>query len=271
MGNDGGVIAVKRKFMRHANVKTRGEQADQEALRAEKARTCALSSQPLQEPIVACRLGNLMNKQTVIEQLLAKSMPPHVAHVSSLQDVVTCRVTRVKDDTDARGWCCPVTLVEFTGKQPFVVLWTCGCVLSERALKAVDTLECLVCSTPFTEQAVVTLLDEKGYKEKQETLLEQKAEARRTKRNKNKVKQVDETDGTKADTTKRQSGTKHKRKAEQRRDAKAAKVAKVASESISNAKEKSRVFASIFSTTKQEKVSANDLLMTIGGMRYTLS
>ena len=268
MGNDGGVVAVKRKFMRHANVKTRGEQADQEALRAEKARTCALSSQPLQEPIVACRLGNLMNKQTVLEHLLAKSMPQHLAHVSSLQDVVTCRV---KDDKDARGWCCPVTLVEFTGKQPFVVLWTCGCVLSERALKAVDTLECLVCGTPFTDQAVVTLLDEKGYKEKQETLLEQKAEARRTKRNKKKVKQVDETDGTKADTTKRQSGTKHKLKAEQRRDAKAVKVAKVASESILKAKEKSHVFASIFSKTKQEKVSANDLLMTIGGMRYTLS
>uniref|UniRef100_A0AAV1UJP2 Replication termination factor 2 n=1 Tax=Peronospora matthiolae TaxID=2874970 RepID=A0AAV1UJP2_9STRA len=273
MGNDGGVIAVKRKFMRHANVKTRGEKADVDALRLEKARTCALSSQPLQEPVVACRLGNLLNKQTVIEHLLAKSMPEHLAHISSLQDVVTCRLTRVKADEDVRGWGCPITMVEFTGKQAFVVLLKCGCVLSERALKAVATLECLVCSTPFTELDVVTLLDENGYNDKQLKLLALKAETKRTKKSKKKVKQVAEVDNKKKDEAalNRKIDQKSKRKREQLRDSKAVKMAKVASESVCKAKEKSQVFASLFSTNKDEKVSANDLLMTIGGMRYTLS
>uniref|UniRef100_M4BR49 Uncharacterized protein n=1 Tax=Hyaloperonospora arabidopsidis (strain Emoy2) TaxID=559515 RepID=M4BR49_HYAAE len=272
MGNDGGVIAVKRKFMRHANVKTRGEKADVDALRLEKARTCALSSQPLQEPVVACRLGNLLNKQTVIEHLLAKSMPKHLAHISSLQDVVTCRLTRVKADEDARGWCCPITMVEFTGKQAFVVLLKCGCVLSERALKAVAASECLVCGTSFTELDVVTLLDENGYKDKQMKLLELKAETKRTKKSKKKAKQVDEANNKKDEAAlSHKSDKKSKRKIEQLRDSKAVKIAKVASESICKAKEKSQVFASLFSKNKDEKVSANDLLMTIGGMRYTLS
>ncbi|POM57625.1 hypothetical protein PHPALM_37835 [Phytophthora palmivora] len=268
MGNDGGVIAVKRKFMRHANVKARGEKADQEALRLEKARTCVLSSEPLRDPVVACRLGNLFNKQTVLEHLLAKSMPERYRHITSLKDVVTCRVTREKQQEGA-FWCCPVTMVEFNGKQPFVVLFKCGCVLSERALKAVHTKECLVCGKPFEEQDVVILLDDEQYMEKQKKLLEFKAEEKRVKKSKKKVKEENKQD----DTCKNHRHKKTKRKAEhfETGDARVVKIAKDASESISKAKEKSQVFASIFSKDKKEKKSANDLLMTVGGMRYTLS
>ncbi|KAE9039959.1 hypothetical protein PR003_g17103 [Phytophthora rubi] len=272
MGNDGGVIAVKRKFMRHANVKTRGEKADQDALRLEKARMCALSSEPLREPVVACRLGNLFNKQTLLEHLLAKSMPERFRHVTSLKDVVTCRVTREKDEQDA-FWCCPVTMAEFNGKQPFVVLFKCGCVLSDRALKAVATRECLVCGKPFEEQDVVTLLlEDEQYEEKQKQLLELKAEEKRAKKNKKKTKE--EKEETQHEHKKQHKDKKNKRKAEKSAemgDARLVKIAKDASESISKAKEKSQVFASIFSKDKKEKASANDLLMTIGGMRYTLS
>jgi hypothetical protein len=271
MGNDGGVVAVKRKFMRHANVKTRGEKADQEAQRLERATTCALTCAPLREPVVACRLGNLFNKQALLEQLLAKSMPARFRHISSLRDVVTCRVSRETEKQDAR-WCCPVTTAEFNGKQPFVVLFSCGCVLSERALKAVDTHECLVCGKPFEETDVVTLrLDEEQYEQKQTALLELKTEEKRAKKNK---KKAEETDGDKPKHKKHHKDKKSKRKAEHlgdTGDAKLVKIAKDASESISKAKEKSQVFASIFSKDKEEKASANDLLMTIGGMRYTLS
>ncbi|OWZ23349.1 hypothetical protein PHMEG_0001794 [Phytophthora megakarya] len=265
MGNDGGVIAVKRKFMRHANVKARGEKADQEALRLEKARTCALSSEPLRDPVVACRLGNLFNKQTVLEHLLAKSMPERYRHITSLKDVVTCRVTREKEQDNA-VWSCPVTMVEFNGKQPFVVLFKCGCVLSERALKAVNTKECLVCGKPFEEQDVVTLVDEEQYEEKQKKLLELKAEEKRAKKNKKKEKEGKQ-------EKKGHKDKKNKRKSEhlEKGDARVVKIAKDASESISKAKENSQVFASIFSKDKKEKTSANDLLMTVGGMRYTLS
>ncbi|KAG1684874.1 hypothetical protein DVH05_010191 [Phytophthora capsici] len=268
MGNDGGVIAVKRKFMRHANVKARGEKADQEALRLEKARTCALSSEPLREPVVACRLGNLFNKQTLLEHLLAKSMPERFRHITSLKDVVTCRATREKEQEDSL-WCCPVTMAEFNGKQPFVVLFSCGCVLSERALKAVNTQECLVCGKAYEEKdAVMLLLDDAQYETKQKRLLELKTEEKLAKKNKKKTKEE------KVERKQKHKEKKSKRKAEntgEAGDARVGKIAKTASESISMAKEKSQVFASIFSKEKKEKASANDLLMTIGGMRYTLS
>ena len=126
--------------------------------------------------------------------------------------------------------------------------------------------------TSFTELDVVTLLDENGYKDKQMKLLELKAETKRTKKSKKKAKQVDEANNKKDEAAlSHKSDKKSKRKIEQLRDSKAVKIAKVASESICKAKEKSQVFASLFSKNKDEKVSANDLLMTIGGMRYTLS
>ncbi|KAI9922979.1 hypothetical protein PsorP6_002363 [Peronosclerospora sorghi] len=246
----------------------RGEKESQEASRLEKARTCALSSQPLREPVVACRLGNLFNKQTVLEHLLAKAMPERFEHITSLKDVVTCQVTFEKGKEDAL-WCCPITMIEFNGKQPFVVLFQCGCVLSERALKAVETSACLVCSKPFEKQDVVTLLlDEKYYEEKKQMLLEQKAEKMKNKRKVKRVNGEDKKDG------RHKLQKKSKRKLERLDDetnTNRFKIAKELSESTSKAKKKSQVFASIFSKDKGKKTSANDLLMTIGGMRYTLS
>ncbi|CAI5729826.1 unnamed protein product [Peronospora destructor] len=252
MGNDGGVIAVKRKFMRHANVKARGEKVDQEVQRLEKARTCAMSLQPVRELVVACRLGNLFNKQTVLEHLLAKSVPERFQHITSLKDVATCRVTYGREKEPL--WCCPITMVEFNGKQPFVVLFKCGCVLSERALKAVNTSECL-----------------NSTRENQKKLLEQKMEEKRVKK---RMKSSNEEKKDGKHEQKKAKEKKSKRKAEQLGDSgdtKLVKIVKDAGESISRAKEKSQVFASIFSKDKKERRNANDLLMTIGGMRYTLS
>lgn len=264
MGNDGGVIAVKRKFMRHANIKARGEKKDLEELRREQARTCALSGEPLREPVVACRMGNLVNKQALLERLLARDVPQKLAHVKSLKDVVTVRVTRETDAADAL-WCCPVTMAELNGKQPFVVLFSCGCVLSERALRAVQTTECLVCGKPYTEADVVTLLpSDEDYEEKQQKLLDAKAEEKQRKKSKK----------GEHEHKKHRSDKKSKRKAEhlgETGDARLAKIAKDATNATTKNKEKSKVFASIFSKDKDEKASANDLLMTIGGMRYTLS
>ncbi|CEG45286.1 Uncharacterized conserved protein [Plasmopara halstedii] len=273
MGNDGGVIAVKRKFMRHANVKSRGEQAEQEVLRLEKSRTCALSSEQLREPVVACRLGNLFNKQALLENLLAKSIPERFCHITSIKDVVTCRVMYDKEEENAL-WCCPVTMIEFNGKQPFAVIFTCGCVLSERALKTISTEECLVCGKTFGKQDIVMLsLNDEHYEAKQKKLLEVKAAEKRGKKN-NKPTQEKYKEYGDHEHTKTQEGKKRRRiakKLSETKDVRLVKIAEDASKSIYEAKEKSQVFASLFTKSKNKKASANDLLMTVGGMRYTLS
>ncbi|KAF1330212.1 hypothetical protein FI667_g5319, partial [Globisporangium splendens] len=292
MGNDGGVIAVKRKFMRHGNTKARGEKVDQEALRVQKAQTCAISEEPLREPIVVCELGNLYNKQALLEHLLAKTMPEKFQHITSLKDVVTCRFSKQNTDSTSNNgaslFYCPVSMLEFNGKQPFVVVSTCGCVVSERSLKEVQTKECLVCGESMDGAKLIALFQsDENYELKQKEILERKTREKllkkESKKNKSSKKSTADSDGATAaaagaeddnETTKKTKKDK-KRKAESQHSSAAhvpaSKIVKDATSAIQKEKEKSAVFASLFSKDKSEKKSANDLLMTVGGMRYTLS
>lgn len=293
MGNDGGVIAVKRKFMRHGNTKARGEKVDQEALRVQKAQTCAISEEPLRAPIVVCELGNLYNKQALLEHLLAKTVPEKFQHISSLKDVVTCNFSKQAassaDATSTDGtslFYCPVSMLEFNGKQPFVVVSTCGCVLSERSLKEVQTKECLVCGKSMDGAKLIALfLSDENYDLKQKEVLERKEyeklvkKKEKKKSSKNSAARDDDGHATSEDKETQKKKKDKKRKAESQHPAARNggahlppnKIVKDAASAILKEKEKSSVFASLFSKDKSEKKSANDLLMTIGGMRYTLS
>jgi hypothetical protein len=47
---------------------------------------CNVSQEPLKKPIVACTLGRLYNKDTIIEKLLDKSsIPETMAHIKGLK------------------------------------------------------------------------------------------------------------------------------------------------------------------------------------------
>ena len=53
-------------------------------------RHCAISSQRLRQPVVACGVGKLYNKEAVIEALLDRSkMPGDAAHIKSLKVGIT--------------------------------------------------------------------------------------------------------------------------------------------------------------------------------------
>ncbi|GLD92988.1 hypothetical protein PINS_up001580 [Pythium insidiosum] len=289
MGNDGGVIAVKRKFMRHANQKAKHEKLDQDALRAERAQTCAISGEPLKEPIVACELGNLYNKEALLEHLLAATMPDKFQHVTSLRDVVNCKFSWSNNEKKPSSLAekapiCPVTMLEFNGKQPFVVAWSCGCVVSDRATKQVQSKECLSCGKDVENgKLVALLLSEEDYDAAQRALLERKAEEKRLKKEHKKSKKRSKEDGDGQDAAASSTG---KEKESKRKKAKPSKteastlsapssvssIAHEAAAAIEEAKQKNKVFASLFSKDKKdEKKSAGDLLMAVGGLRYTLS
>ncbi|GLI68656.1 hypothetical protein VaNZ11_013132, partial [Volvox africanus] len=89
MGLDGGTIVTRSDVLRgqswrvaqnDTSTSTRGgnvsrvptEKADKSLERSIAWSTCALSSQPLQSPIVACGLGRLYNKDAVLQFLLVK-------------------------------------------------------------------------------------------------------------------------------------------------------------------------------------------------------
>lgn len=156
MGGDGGVIATRREFMRgtynsHHKKKhlgfganfgagTTGGDAEQgvdpRRQRATKVRTCALSADSLEAPIVADELGNLFNKLAMLSALSERTVPERLEHIRGLRDLVDCRLTAVGDsDKDRAVTACPVTGAPLDGSKPFVVVRTTGWIVSQKAVE----------------------------------------------------------------------------------------------------------------------------------------
>eukprot|EP00931_Biecheleriopsis_adriatica_P100616 TRINITY_DN75895_c0_g1_i1.p1 TRINITY_DN75895_c0_g1~~TRINITY_DN75895_c0_g1_i1.p1 ORF type:complete len:309 (+),score=70.39 TRINITY_DN75895_c0_g1_i1:124-927(+) len=113
---------------------------------------CLISQQTLQEPVVACRLGNLYNKEAVIGALLNKTMPGSVSHVRALKDVKQCIISwaEAENEDGLRRMVCPVTREDLdNGSARAVVIWPSGAVISAKAVKEMKMKECPVTSKPF--------------------------------------------------------------------------------------------------------------------------
>ncbi|ESK91294.1 hypothetical protein Moror_2839 [Moniliophthora roreri MCA 2997] len=141
MGNDGGSIPDRRDLVK---TKAKAEQADKANQTRARWFFCALSK----EPIVSCALGKLYNKDSILEYLLDKSVYGDgeriCGHIRSLKDVKTLTLTPnssvssapSNDDSAERAkFICPFSLKEMNGAQPFLYIWTCGCVFSQAGLK----------------------------------------------------------------------------------------------------------------------------------------
>ncbi|EKM60614.1 uncharacterized protein PHACADRAFT_23893 [Phanerochaete carnosa HHB-10118-sp] len=105
----------------------------------------------IHEPVVSCLLGKLYNKDAIIEYLLDNSAygdgEEICGHIRSLKDAKTLKLTpntskkssTAEPSPDRAQFVCPLTLREMNGAQPFVYLWTCGCVFSQAGLRAVTS------------------------------------------------------------------------------------------------------------------------------------
>ncbi|KZP19056.1 DUF602-domain-containing protein [Athelia psychrophila] len=150
MGNDGGSIPDRRDLVK---TKVKAEQADKANQTRARWFFCALSKQELREPIVACALGKLYNKDAIIVYLLDNSAygdgEKICSHIRSLK--VGCEDAEahaqlralvekaVETSTSERPqFACPLMMKEMNGVQPFVYILTCGCVFSQAGLKTVS-------------------------------------------------------------------------------------------------------------------------------------
>ncbi|GAA5825148.1 hypothetical protein JCM11251_006119 [Rhodosporidiobolus azoricus] len=159
MGNDGGSIPKRGELVR--TKQTRARENDEDRVRQLWA-FCALSKQPLRQPVVSCPYGRLYNKEALISYLLN---PPSISehspfgedgllvagHIRSLKDVTTLRLTpnpalpNADEEQDAAAhlgqdsapaqFVCPISLREMNGSVRFVYRKPCGCVMAEAALK----------------------------------------------------------------------------------------------------------------------------------------
>ncbi|KAF8732985.1 hypothetical protein HU200_015338 [Digitaria exilis] len=152
-GGDGGATgAESRDCYLSMYLAKKPDKADPNEARLSRFTCCALSGEPLAAPAVADRLGNLYNKEALVEALLHKRLPKALSHIRGLRDMIPIHLhSRPDADGEEVRFQCPITGLEFNGKYQFLALRGCGHVLSVKALKEVKTSACLVCHKEFKE------------------------------------------------------------------------------------------------------------------------
>lgn len=86
-------------------------QVNPEEERLARWTTCHLSGEPLNRPIVADELGNLFNKEAVLQALLSKSLPLGLKHIQGLKHVVELKLEEAGSKGTKLGgvmFCCEV-------------------------------------------------------------------------------------------------------------------------------------------------------------------
>mmetsp|Transcript_17309 Transcript_17309/g.39003 ORF Transcript_17309/g.39003 Transcript_17309/m.39003 type:complete len:281 (+) Transcript_17309:64-906(+) len=129
-------------------------------LRRTRMSSCWLSQDVLRDPVVACRLGNLYNKEALINAMLNRSMPPDLAHLRALKDVKECKLQWAEaPGGGGRQMVCPMTREELdSGGTRAVLIWPTGVVLSAKYLAEMKPKECPVTGKPFNrDEDVITL------------------------------------------------------------------------------------------------------------------
>lgn len=162
------------------------DKVDPNEQRLSKWLNCALSNEPLKNPIVVDYLGNLFNKESLVEGILKKNLPKCFRHIKGLKDMVVVKMSEIRDSDSDTLYQCPVSGLEFNGKYKFFALRSCGHVLSAKALKEVKSSGCLVCHKEFEEADKIVI---NGSKEEVEALRE-RMEEERVKLREKKVKKV---------------------------------------------------------------------------------
>ncbi|KAL1920479.1 uncharacterized protein VTP21DRAFT_856 [Calcarisporiella thermophila] len=205
MGNDGGSIPRRHELVKE---KKKEERPDQNAQQIAQWFYCALSKKLLDLPVVSCGLGKLYNRDAVIEYLLDNSTYGDAdkicSHIRSLKDVVTLNLTLnpaynekstsrpviATNHTMTAQFVCPVTQREMNGNHRFIYFATCGCVLSEQALKEVPSNLCLNCNKEFIEDDIIVINPKPEELEKMRLAMEtRKAMASKKEKKKSKKKE----------------------------------------------------------------------------------
>lgn len=211
-GGDGGATgAESRDCYLNMYAEKKPDKVDPNEQRLSKWLNCALSNEPLKHPIVIDYLGNLFNKQALVEALLTKKLPNAFAHIRGLKDMISVELESIPaSDSDVK-FQCPITGLEFNGKYKFYALKSCGHVLSSKALKEVKSSTCHVCHKDFEEsdKIVINGSEEEVIALREKMQIEKsKIKEKRVKKVKNGNLDVNEDSGISLDGAKL-SGSKH--------------------------------------------------------------
>uniref|UniRef100_A0A803M055 Ubiquitin-like domain-containing protein n=1 Tax=Chenopodium quinoa TaxID=63459 RepID=A0A803M055_CHEQI len=174
-GGDGGsTCAESRDCYLKMYAEKKPEKVDPNEKRLSKWTTCALSFEPLKPPCVIDRLGNVFNKEALVQGLLAKSLPkPFSLYIKGLKDLIPIQLSSVEGDkVEGSRFQCPISGFEFNGNYRFYALSKCGHVISAKALKEIKSSVCIVCHEEFEvdDKIVINGTDEEVKKSKSKQL-----------------------------------------------------------------------------------------------------
>eukprot|EP00929_Paragymnodinium_shiwhaense_P071552 TRINITY_DN36363_c0_g1_i1.p1 TRINITY_DN36363_c0_g1~~TRINITY_DN36363_c0_g1_i1.p1 ORF type:complete len:285 (-),score=90.63 TRINITY_DN36363_c0_g1_i1:30-884(-) len=217
--------------------------------------SCRLSQQALQDPVVACRLGNLYNKEALISALLNKSIPKDLSHIRALKDVKPAVITwkEAEKEDNAKRMVCPISREELdVGSARSVVIWSSGVIVSAKALKEMKLKECPVTNKPFdAEQDLVPLIPDDDELEKLRARLPEREKKKR-----------------KADAAEAKEGEDSKAEKPTEDGAKKAKKDSAGMSVVNEKREKSGVYAKLFVNTEGDKGIKNGARDAFGTPSY---
>jgi Rtf2 RING-finger len=136
---------------------------------------------PLQPPCAADELGNLFNKEAVVQALLAKNMPRGLAHLTSMKHLIDIKLEESQGTAAdaAVRFACPVTGLPMSGKSKFVIIRKegQGYVVSERAIKELPLVVKEIVGGDWTVENVLPVYPQGEELEKRQEMVTARREA----------------------------------------------------------------------------------------------
>ncbi|XP_019170896.1 PREDICTED: protein RTF2 homolog [Ipomoea nil] len=215
-GGDGGATgAESRDCYLKMYAEKKPDKIDPNEVRLSKWLNCTLSNEPLKHPVVIDKLGNLFNKEALVEALLKKQVPKQFAYIKGLRDMIPIELSAIPGMEDSglgfvTRFQCPISGLEFNGKYKFFALRPCGHVFSAKALKEVKSSACLVCHKEFMEnEKIVINGNEDEVAALKERMVEENAKLKDNKKSKKGKNGGDVAVNGEGVEVTRLSGTKH--------------------------------------------------------------
>ncbi|KAL9099649.1 MAG: hypothetical protein Q9163_004876 [Psora crenata] len=173
MGNDGGSIPTRRELVKEGakDLTTTQVKEIQTEQQEHYWTTCALSYEPLSQPVVSDGLGTLYNKAAVLDHLLSIAQEETSKdtleakgeafkdRLRSLKDVVEVKFETGNGPTTASTkWVCPITNKVLGPGTKAIYIVPCGHAFAESVVKEVQGETCLQCDQPYTQNNVISIL-----------------------------------------------------------------------------------------------------------------
>ena len=174
MGNDGGSIPTRRELVKEGakDLSTTQVKEIQTEQQEHYWSTCALSHQPLSQPVVSDALGTLYNKDAVLAHLIAESQrdggPTSTAELEQKKETFKDRIRSLRDVVEVKfhtsapsegsKWVCPVTDKVLGPGTKAIYLVPCGHAFAESLVATVPGERCLQCNETYESENIIQIL-----------------------------------------------------------------------------------------------------------------